>query len=242
VTTSNPGPRWETMATRSAPQRGVSLAEQVYQTLRTWVITGAIEPGVALSENDLARRFSISRAPLREAIRRLQEEGMLTASGPRGLSVPPLSVDLVRQVYGVRHALEVEAAANATGIDPKDIARMRKRMADADTAMLHGDLDRFTQSDFDFHDLFVRRCGNAMLIDNITRLHGHVQRIIYFAGTLDEHSRRSLEEHLVILDAMETGRSDLLRDAVSAHIEGVSSRLIDQLSRSGSSGEAHRAG
>lgn len=233
--TSSPGPRWETMAVRGAPRRGVSLAEQAYQTLRRWVIMGTIEPGVALSENDLARRFSISRAPLREAVRRLQEDGLLSASGPRGFTVPPLSVDMVRQVYGVRHALEVAAASTATGIEPASIARMRARMEDARTAMEHGDLAKFTESDFEFHDLFIQRCGNPMLIDHIARIRGHVQRIINFAGTLDAHSGLSLEEHIVILDAMETGQSDKLRDAVSAHILGVTSRIVDQLGQQSAS-------
>jgi GntR family transcriptional regulator, rspAB operon transcriptional repressor len=233
VTTSNTGSRWETMAVQDAPRRGASLAEQAHQTLRNWVITGALEPGVVLSENDLARRFSISRAPLREAVRRLQEEGLLNASGPRGFTVPPLSVDMVRQVYGVRHALEVAAASTASGIEAGDVAKMRARMQDARVAMEHGDLARFTHSDFEFHDMFILRCGNPMLISHIARIRGHVERIINFAGTLDAHNERSLEEHLVILDAMETGRSDPLSDAVSDHIRGVTDRLVEQLSRPG---------
>jgi DNA-binding GntR family transcriptional regulator len=154
---------------------------------------------------------------------------LLNVSGPRGFTVPPLTIDMVKQVYGVRLALEVSAASTATGITRDEVDSMRIRMSSAHGAMERGDLAAFSESDFDFHDLFIQHCGNPMLIDHIARIRGHVQRIMNFAGTLTMHSEKSLEEHLAILDAMETGRPKPLRDAVDRHIRGVTSRLVEQL-------------
>jgi DNA-binding GntR family transcriptional regulator len=222
---------WDAIpANDGALHRGPSLAEQVHQTLRRWVIEGALQPGVVISENDLARRFAISRAPLREAVRRLQEEGLLNASGPRGFTIPPLTVDMVRQVYGVRLALEVSAAATTPEVPKAEIAAMKAKMKMIERAMKKGDLGPFSESDFEFHDLFIQHCGNPMLISHIERIRGHVQRIINFATQLDEHSRTSFQEHELILAAMESGDSERLRKTVEAHISGVTARLVDQLS------------
>jgi GntR family transcriptional regulator, rspAB operon transcriptional repressor len=222
--------RWEAMRVEEiAPKRAPSLAEQTYDALKQWIIDGSLEPSTVLSENDLARRFSISRSPLREAIRRLQDEGLLDASGPRGFSVPALSVDLVAQVYGVRRALETAAAETATNIPAAAVRAMRVRMEVIGDALRHGDVRPFNEADFEFHDLWLRNCGNPLLITHLLRLRGHIQRIINFAGQFQEHTELAFTEHCVALEAMEAGDSVALRSAVDAHISAVTERLIDKL-------------
>ncbi len=222
-------PRWGSISVEeNAPQRAPSLAEQTYQTLKRWIVEGDLEPGVALSENDLSRRFSISRSPLREAIRRLQEDGLLNASGPRGFTVPDLSVDLIRQVYGVRLALESAAAASAS-IPESEVKAAGAKLRELGKEVKAGKFDNFTRSDFEFHDLFVQNCGNPMLVDHVDRIRGHVRRIANFAGQLAEHSRASYAEHVIIHEAMKTGDNLALRDAVEGHIKGVTERLVLQL-------------
>jgi GntR family transcriptional regulator, rspAB operon transcriptional repressor len=222
--------RWEAMRVEeSAPKRAPSLAEQTYDALKQWIVDGSLEPSTVLSENDLARRFSISRSPLREAIRRLQDEGLLDASGPRGFSVPALSVDLVAQVYGVRRALEIAAAETAEDIPAADLDAMRARMQTIGDALKRGDAQPFNEADFAFHDLWVLNCGNPLLITHLLRLRGHIQRIINFAGQFQRHTDLAFAEHEVILDAMEAGDNTALRKAVDLHISGVTERLIEEL-------------
>lgn len=211
-----------------APQRAPSLAEQAYDTLRRLIISGDLNAGMTLSENEFAKKFSISRSPLREAIRRLQEEGLLDASGPRGFRVPPLTADLVRQVYGVRLALESAAAHNAV-VPPAEIAAMRAKMA-----LIRGDLDKgvtqtFTDSDFEFHDLFIVNCGNDMLIKQIRRLRNNVARIITFADRFTEHIELSYNEHVTILEALADQDHDRVRTTVETHISNVTARLMSQI-------------
>jgi DNA-binding GntR family transcriptional regulator len=224
---SSPSPL-EGLILDGAPQRAPSLAEQAYDTLRRLIISGDLNAGMTLSENEFAKKFSISRSPLREAIRRLQEEGLLDASGPRGFRVPPLTADLVRQVYGVRAALECAAAASAD-VSPADIVAMRAKMA-----LIRADLDRgvtqsFTDSDFEFHDLFIVNCGNDMLIKQIRRVRNNVARIITFADRFAEHIELSYTEHLVILDALEAHDHEKARAAVQSHVSNVTTRLMGQI-------------
>ena len=214
-----------------APRRSPSLADQAYEALRDWIVDGTLVPGRDLSETDLSRRFAISRTPLREAVQRLQEEGLLNASGPRGFSVPLLDTTLVAEVYGVRRALEVAAAFTARSIPREELTAMRARMTDIGRAIDNGNLAPFNESDFEFHDLFVRHCGNGLLIRHIDRLRGNVQRIINFAGQFQEHTEASFNEHMIILGALEAGDTRRTSRAVDDHITNVTHRLIAKLSR-----------
>ena len=219
----------ELEATDDLPVRAASLAEQAYATLKKWILSGQIEADAVLSENELARRLSISRSPLREAIRKLQDEGLLAASGPRGFGIPPISLDLIDQVYGVRLALETEAAAHAKSIPAADLSRMRSFMEEIRPEVMAGRPQRFTDVDFAFHDLFVRNCGNPLLISYIERLRGNIQRILVYSGQLEDHSIRSFEEHMEILEAMEAQDPARIEKTVRRHIEGVRDRLHGSL-------------
>jgi DNA-binding GntR family transcriptional regulator len=223
-------PRWDAMGiSERAPRKAPSLAEQAYETLREWIVAGDLAPAIPLSENDLARRFSISRSPLREAIRRLQDEELLEPSGPRGFSVPPLSVQLVRDVYGVRRALETAAAESATDIPSDEVVAMRARLTEQAAEIRRGNLAPFTEGDFDFHDLFVSHCGNRLLIAQLHRLRGSIRRIMTYAGQFAGHTEASLREHEVILAAIEAGDTVSLRAAVDGHLRGVTNRLVATL-------------
>lgn len=207
--------------------RAPSLAEQIHDTLRAWIIAGDLAPGELVSENDLARRMSVSRSPLREAVRRLQEEGLLSSSEARGFRVPALSSGLVKQVYGVRRALEGAAAeASAPHVTDHDIATEAAKLDECRRAMERGDYKPFSESDIAFHHTFNQHCGNPMLLSHIERIRGHVQRIIVFAGQLPDHSEQSAREHGEILAAAETREPALLRDAMESHIAKVSARLV----------------
>lgn len=228
-------PPWESLDLGDrAPKKAPSLADQAYEALKSWVVTGDLPAGVPLSENDLARRFSISRSPLREAVRRLQDEGLLEPSGPRGFSVPPLSVELVREVYGVRGALETAAAETACAIPPGEVTDMRARLDDQVARAREGDFAPFNDNDFAFHDLFVAHCGNRLLINHLHRLRGSLQRIINYAGQFQAHTITSCEEHLAIMAAIEAGNTAELRHTVDVHIRGVTERLVATFEANGS--------
>lgn len=214
-----------------AIRRGPSLAEQAYDTLARMIISGSIAPGAVLSENDLARQLAISRSPLREAIRRLQDERMLDESGPRGFSVPPITTEFVTDLYQVRRALEGEAARLARGIPASELRRARQQMREIAIELDKGNGSPFTESDFDFHNLFIGHSGNPMLVQLIQRLRGPIQRVRVFANPLIDHIHDSFHEHEVMLSAMEDGDSHALQVSTLAHIDGIASRLLQHIDK-----------
>jgi GntR family transcriptional regulator, rspAB operon transcriptional repressor len=106
---------------------------------------------------------------------------------------------------------------------------MRQFMEEIRQEVMAGDAQRFTEVDFEFHDLFVRNCGNPLLISYIERLRGNIQRILVYSGQLEEHSMRSFEEHMDILEAMEAQDPARIEKTVRQHIAGVRDRLHDSL-------------
>ncbi len=218
----------DALIVNDALRRAPSLAEQAYDTLRRLIIRGDLNAGMTLSENEFAKRFSISRSPLREAIRRLQEEGLLDASGPRGFRVPPITTELVRQVYGVRLALEAAAAEEAV-VPAEEIAAARAKLALIRADLDNGDTRSFTESDFEFHDVFISNCGNPLLIKQIARLRNNIARIVTYADQFTEHIEMSYAEHVEILDALTTGDHQSARKAVASHVGNVTNRVITQI-------------
>ncbi|GAB2565016.1 GntR family transcriptional regulator [Leucobacter ruminantium] len=222
-----------TLDAASALQRGPSLAEQAYAAIQELIISGVFTPQTVLSENDLARRLSISRSPLREAIRRLQDEGMLNESGPRGFSVPPITTEFVAHLYQVRRALEGEAAFLARNIPRDEIARVRRAMESIEADIAEGRSHSFAHGDAELHSLYIDRCGNPMLLHLIGRLQGPLARVRVFANPLHAHLRASIREHLAVLDAMEAEDPAALQRAVVRHIDGISERLLQHIESGG---------
>ena len=208
-----------------ALSRGPSLAEQAYETLKQQIIDGSIVANTVISENVLSRQLAISRSPLREAIRRLQDEKLLDPSGPRGVRVPSITAKFVRDLYNLRRALDVEAARLVEFPDEQTLLKARGRFDDVTAALSEGDTKPFTDADFEFHDLYIRACGNDLLIEHIERLRGPVQRVHAFAKPLFSHVKTSAEEHLDVLNALESKNRRKLCATVEAHIAGVAERL-----------------
>src|SRR5262249_15655080 len=155
------------------PIASASLAEIAFSNLVEAISAGEFEPGQRLSEADLARRFGISRGPLREALQRL--EGRLVTRQPRvGVRVSELSADAIRELFVIREALEGRAARlaneNARKPDIKSLRNLLSRHA-KDPALRAGSAYRQGTFDSDFHATIVRLAGNQrleeMLLDHL---------------------------------------------------------------------------
>lgn len=206
-------------------ERASSLSSMTYARLKQIILTCELQPGQPLNEIDLARRLGISRSPLREAIRQLQEEGLVEAYG-RGSRVTPITRKGVLELYDLRLALESFAAGWAAGsISAKEIADARSDLKKVLRPLAKGDVWPFTNLDFQFHDLYVRNCGNDLLIDRVRRLRDHLTRIRRHVTIRVDHTEMAAKEHFAILEAMDSPGQVGLREAVEFHISAVGSRL-----------------
>jgi DNA-binding GntR family transcriptional regulator len=216
---ADPDTGWEQI------ERGLSLSEKTYVRLKEIIISTDLKPGQVINEIDLARRLGISRSPLREALRQLQEEGLVDTCG-RGMRVAPVTRRGVIELYELRLALESFAARKAAGrIGWQEIDAAQAELEKTAQPLARGDVRPFTNLDFQFHDIYVRSCGNSVLVDRIGRLRDHLRRIWRHVGIRVAHTEMAYREHSDILEAMRSGDPVRLQSAVEKHIAGVGERV-----------------
>ena len=196
----NDGPFWP-LATSQAAQRGGGLAEQAYQAIRDAIQDGALTPGRRVPELDLCSWLKCSRTPVREALRRLQSEGMLQPSPGGGLAVAQHDLRAVAELYDLRESLEGTAAALAArGADPTEIRVMQAMLAS------HRDLPHepkvHARENTVLHEHIYRAAHNRFLLKSLQSLH---ENVVLLGGTTFAAPGRipeAMDEHEAIIAAI----------------------------------------
>lgn len=204
-----------------------SLREQALTALRRAITTGQLRPGTHLVETELSEALQISRGTLREAMRQLQQEGLISA-GPRGrLSVRHLDAKEIKDIFTVRAALESLAARElANRPDRAEAAEtLRQAVAEMDRWAAANLEDRI-EADLKFHRTMCQMSGNETLLHSWSSLEGSIRMSIMFAGVDRAIKNMDSKRHLVIVDAIESGDADKAAAAVAEHMSGAASVLV----------------
>ena len=183
-----------------------TLAEQVYEHLRQGILANEYQPGTVLREEALAGRLKVSRVPVREAVRRLASEGLVTVTPRQGAAVSTLSPRQFLDAYRVREALEALAIRLAVPrLTPEDVARLDQLHEEMARHAAADDAVAFFAANAAFHALFVERADNEYLRAIYLPLMDQMRR--YLSPSLDLRGGmdRSIEEHRAILRAVRAG-------------------------------------
>jgi DNA-binding GntR family transcriptional regulator len=194
-----PGPR-DVKADRSL------VREEVYATVRGWIVDGTLEPGEKLRDADLAGAMGVSRMPVREALRRLEDEGFVQTAANRWTRVAPLDFDEACDLYPILWSLESLALSLARGhLVADDLRAMRQANARLERALAAGDAVGALEADYGFHQVFIRRSDNPRLVAMIDDLKVKLRRLdmAYFKGS--SVTEQSVAEHRRIQEALEAG-------------------------------------
>ena len=182
-----------------------TLRERAREAVRTAITSGQYRPGEHLGEVELATHLGVSRGTVREAMRHLQQEGLLTA-GRRGmLRVNSLSTEKVRELFRVRAALEKLAVAEIMCSDGQDSAARALRDALSTLAGSELDFAERVEADLGFHLLLCRLAGNSMLVEAWRNLEGKIRVAIMNGGPDRAPRMMSWDRHAPIVDAIESG-------------------------------------
>jgi DNA-binding GntR family transcriptional regulator len=219
-----------TMAGATAPLLGLqkkSLREQALAALRAAITSGELEPGRHLVETELSEMLQISRGTLREALRQLEQEGLLSA-GPRGrLSVRHLDAKEIRDIYSVRAALESLAARTLCELpDRQHVIGSLRSAIEAMTAAEKSNLQDRVESDLEFHRTLCRLTGNETLLHSWESLEGSIRMSIMFAGQDKGVMNMSVDRHYDIVAAIETGDAALARNTIREHMDTAAANLV----------------
>jgi DNA-binding GntR family transcriptional regulator len=182
-----------------------TLRERAREAVRMAITSGQYRPGDHLGEVELATHLGVSRGTVREAMRHLQQEGLLSA-GRRGmLRVNSLSTEEVRELFRVRAALEKLAVAEIMSSDGQDSAARALRDALSTLAGSELDFAGRVEADLGFHLLLCRLAGNSMLVEAWRNLEGKIRVAIMNGGPDRAPRMMSWDRHAPIVEAIESG-------------------------------------
>lgn len=201
-----------------------NLAEEVYLQIKRDIVTRKLLPGAPLTELELAQSLHISRTPVREALRRLQAEGLVSIVQGHGARVSEVSYRDAREAYEIRELLEPYAARLAVARLTAESARALREMCDSlQVPSLTSDTAIRWEMDRHLHDLILQIAGNELLRSLVWELRVRTDRAYaYIAEAALEASR---EEHIQILEAILGNDADAAEEAVRTHLVGSRSRL-----------------
>jgi len=205
-----------------------SLRQQALTALRKAITSGQLKPGTHLVETELSDALQISRGTLREAMRQLQQEGLISAGARGRLSVRHLDTKEIRDIFNVRAALESLAARELAALSDRAdaVAALRTAVDEMERAAASSLEDRI-EADLRFHLMMCQLSGNETLLHQWSSLEGSIRMSIMFAGVDRAVKNMNAKRHHDIVDAIESGDGDKAAAAVRHHMAGAAETLVD---------------
>ena len=209
-----------------------TLHQRSYETLLQLIGSGEIPPGAQLDEHQLATRLGISRTPLRAAIARLMQEGLVVNVPYRGAFVRSFTPGEIDGLYQVRAALEALAVSTvAPRITDSELEVIRAILDECEAALEIGDLEAFGQADARFHRALADASGNPTLVEMLDGLRRRVHVLRDLANQEPGLRERTARERVLILDALERRDGRAAARLLKAHIDSVRKTVLSQLTR-----------
>lgn len=234
---------FESVNTGAAPLSGLlekPLSEQIADILRVEVLSGRLGAGQKLAQEDLATRFDVSRIPVRDALRKLEGEGLVTSSRRGGARVARLELPDLEELYEMRLAIEPRNARRAAvALNEDDLRSMEQQLQAMDSAP---DADRWREAHTRFHESLNTASGFKRMNELIENLRKHTERYVRFYQTFAGEGAALSEEHRRILETARSRHPDATEEAVRAHLSLVRDKVFKALEREASSHPAETDG
>ncbi len=206
------------------------LRDVVFNTLRQAILRGELKPGERLMEIQLANKLGVSRTPIREAIRKLELEGLVLMIPRRGAEVAEITEKSLRDVLEVRGALEELAVKLACQkITDEQIQELRVAEKEFEQALSSGDVTVYAEADVRFHDVIYRATDNQRLIQLLFNLREQMYRYRVEYLKREESHGTLLVEHKKIIETITNRDMEAAVDAVCQHIDNQVSAVIDTI-------------
>jgi DNA-binding GntR family transcriptional regulator len=215
------------MLRRYSPARKLATHEFVAEVLREAITTGHLRANQPLLQDEIAAQLNVSHIPVREALRQLQSEGLVTYQPNRGAQVSALGPAEIREIYEIRAILETAAIRRAvpllSGIE------LQRAAAILTAAEATSDGAEWGSLDVDFHELIYRLDDRPRLRELIDGLLRRVDRYWLMLGLMLTHREEFEREHRALLEAVEARDADRSADLLGRHLAGAANRLVAAL-------------
>lgn len=206
------------------------LRDVVFNTLRQAILTGELKPGERLMEIHLANMLGVSRTPIREAIRKLELEGLVTMIPRRGAEVAQITEKSMSDVLEVRRAMDALCAELACErITEEDLERLKEACGQFEQATGTKDVKKIAQADVELHDIILQATGNSRLIQLVNNLSEQMYRYRFeYIKDISQHERL-VEEHRMIYESLVNRDRERAAEAARTHIDNQRKAIIHQI-------------
>ena len=203
-----------------------SLTSKVFHEIKNGIIQGKYKEGESLVETKLARELGVSRTPVREAIRLLEFEGLVSFKPNRGTVVEGISAQDIEDIYAIRTMIEGLAARWAVNnISDQELAQLVETQDLMEFYASKDDIEHFTKLDTRFHEIIYRASKSRPLSQVLNNFHDMVQRVRKLSITNGGRIEKTVEEHRRIVDAIKAKNEESAEEAMTSHVMGVVSNL-----------------
>lgn len=206
--------------------KSVSLADCVFEKLENDILGGKYTYGEVLTEARLCEELQVSRTPIREAIRRLEQEHILRDTG-KGMAVQGITKEDIADILDIRLQIEGMAARRAAaGIAPEVLKKLKEAVELQEFYVNKGDTEHVQHQDHMFHELIYAGCNSIILENTLVPLHRKAQK--YRRASVENASRAiaSVQEHRAIYDAIAASDQDAAEKLMVEHIANARKSML----------------
>lgn len=211
------------------------LPEVVYRALRRAILNGVFAPGQMLRQEEVASKLGVSRSPLREALPRLEAEGMVVLQPRRGYAVATLDLDAIREAFDLRGLLETELAlrsiSHRTEADIAKIYAVISEMAPLTNATSDSEVAHWFELNLNFHNALLAPACRPHHMRALENLRGSLESYVRTEVRLTGDLAQAQQEHLQMAQAFVNGNAASFVELIREHSQHTRDRLIEGLSR-----------
>jgi len=206
------------------------LRDIVFDALKDAILKGRLKPGERLMEVQLAEEMGVSRTPVREAIRKLELEGLVVMVPRKGAYVSGLTLKDAAEVFEIRGSLEgLAAALAAERITEEEVKCLDRILIEISKASEKGDAETIIQKDMEFHQILFSASRNERLAQIINNLKEQIDRFRIQSFTNPARVKNVVTEHKAIIDAIKQGNAESAEKLAKAHIYEVEYNVMEML-------------
>ena len=210
------------------------LRDVVFQTLREAILKGDLRPGERLMELQLAAKLGVSRTPIREAIRMLEQEGLAVTIPRRGAEVAKMTLKGMEDVLEIREALDELACQLACQrISQEQLARLEERKKEFERSLESGSVRQIAESDVSFHDVIYEATGNPKLVNLLNNLREQIYRYrVEYIKNKDNYPI-IIKEHEAIYQALCEHNEEAVLLAIHEHVVNQANSVKEVIVKQG---------
>jgi len=208
------------------------LSTKVYDLLFSWLVTRKIKPGDRLIEETLAKDLNISRTPIRAALSRLSQDGLIDLIPRKGGSVKKMATKDVEEVYELRQVLEgVAIRLSGPKITEKELNKLKELLKQSKTLLSKDLATQLAKLDSEFHRLIIDSCGNERLIEFVESLYNFVQIFRVMGYYRLARARQAWREHTKILEALNKRDIHKAQELMEKHISNTKRYILSDFKK-----------